>query len=231
MSSPVQGNSCILKVFLAGDYLTVVCTKSFTLTVTSEVIETTTKGTGQFKTYDYNGISYTVSLDGILKFTDPLVENGIMDLLNTQLGFIELSFKLYYTNPEGTVKILSGTAIITQTVITAAASQNVGGTVEFQGSGPFTIDAPDADCAIVITGDGLSVITPGSLYNFHPATTGGTPSRLDWALDGGAFNTALTDNFNVAMGYGAHHITIIPYCSSGLPGTQFDEDFVISSPP
>lgn len=231
MSSVLQGNNCIFKVFLSGDYFPLICAKSFTLTTTTDVIETTTKTTGQFKSYDYNALSYTISFDGILKFANPLSENGIFDILNAQINFIELGYKLFYTNPEGTVKIITGSFIITQTAIVAAASQNVAGTISFQGNGAFAIDAPDADCNIVISAITIVTISTGVTYNFTPVYTGGPATRFDYSIDGGAFTTVFSSSWNINMGYGAHLLKVIPYCSSGLPAPEFDDSFVLVSPP
>lgn len=152
MAGFIQGKNCILKVNVLGDYLPLICAKSFTLTVNADTVETTTQGTGPWKTFDYDALNYTISFDGAGKAIDsnPIV----FDMMDAQTGFVEVGFQALYIDNDNVIQKIQGVFIVTQTALNAIAGDALGFGIEFQGTGEFSrirLNNPK-DLRIIVTG-------------------------------------------------------------------------------
>ena len=144
MASAVQGKDCVFKINITGGLKAVLCSKSFTLTTTTEEIETTTISdgsdpeSGYWKDFDYQSLSYSITLDGIMKITDSS-DDTIWELITAQTGFYEVPFEALYLDAEANSKAVSGTVMVKSSSLAAASSGFVNTSVELLGKGKYTI--------------------------------------------------------------------------------------------
>lgn len=138
MAGVIQARNCILKMNLLGDPLPIVCAKSFTLNTITDEVETTTDGLGQWKSFDYDALSYTISMEDVVKAVD---DNNIVtfDMLTAQTQFIEVGFQIFYVDDDLWTIIITGTAIILNTSLVAAMGDVLTDSIEMHGQGEYTL--------------------------------------------------------------------------------------------
>lgn len=130
----IQANDCLFQIDTGSGYTDVLCFKSVTLTITTDEKEITTVGDGQYKTFDYKVLSWTVSCNGGMKIPDA-VNPTLFDLIEYQLGFIEVPFRCVYIDGAGDLRYFKGRAIVRSSNIVTNASQVADGTVDMLGTG------------------------------------------------------------------------------------------------
>jgi hypothetical protein len=126
----IQGSKVVFQVLIGDDYKTVVCAKSINLRTQADTKETTTKGDGRFKDFDYDQLTASITLDTILKMQN--VANPVhFDFWDYQYQFLEVNFRIIYVDAEDPtkVKVFRGQGIVTDTATNASAAQVVDGTV------------------------------------------------------------------------------------------------------
>lgn len=145
MASAVQGKSCLFEVNISGSYKQVVCAKSFSITTTVDTVEITTidvagadPESGIWKDYDHDSISYTLTLDGVMKITDA-TNDTVWEALSAATQFVEVPYRVTFTDPEANTKQVSGTAIITNVTLSAAPNALVQQSISFIGKGKYTV--------------------------------------------------------------------------------------------
>lgn len=144
MASVVRGRDCYFKINITGGLKSVLCSKSFTLITTTEEIEVTTISDGSdpqegfWKDYDYHALSYTISLDGILKNTDA-TDDTVWELLTAQTGFYEVPFEMYFIDAESNEKTITGTVMVKSSSFNPQPNAFVNTSIEFIGKGKYTI--------------------------------------------------------------------------------------------
>lgn len=137
MTDIIQGNDCLFQINTTGEFKTLVCSKSFLLSVETETKETTTRGDGGWRDYDYKTLGYTITLSGLLKLTDSEGRNTYNDLFQQQINFLEVQYRIIYTDPSGNNAIVAGTVIITRTALNTSAGSQVESDIEMIGKGSF----------------------------------------------------------------------------------------------
>lgn len=170
MAGVIQGKNCLIKFNLSGSYLPAVCAKSFSLSTATDTVETTTQSDGQWKDFDYDALSYTLSLEDAVKAIDD-AGTVMFDLLTAQTQFIEIGFQIFYVDDDMYTIIITGTVIVTSSEIQALANDVLGDSIEFQGKGSYTLQRifDPTILTIVIEGEsGATVLF--RLINSEPAT-------------------------------------------------------------
>lgn len=170
MAGVIQGKNCLIKFNLSGDFLPAVCCKSFTLTTTTDTVETTTQSDGQWKNFDYDALSYTLSIEDVVKAIDP-AGTVMYDLLTAQTQFIEIGFQIFYADVDLYTIIITGTVIVTSSDISALVGEVLSDGFEFQGKGSYTLQRilDPTILTIIIQGEtGATVMF--RLINSDPAT-------------------------------------------------------------
>src|SRR6185436_11640854 len=156
----VQGRDCIFQVNIGAGFVPLVCSKSFAVTVETEMKETTTVGNGVWRAFDYKSLSYSISLNGAVKVVDDDADAIYFDLLFYQMNFLELPFRAIFTDPANTVKVMRGTAIVPRSVFNASPGQLADSVVDLQGSGEmFVLDTAE-DCDLEVTDFSSNFIAP-----------------------------------------------------------------------
>lgn len=137
MTDTIQGNDCLFQINTTGTFSNLVCSKSFILNIDSETKETTTRGDGGWRDYDYKTIGYTITLSGLLQIMDSQGRNIYYDLLQQQINFLELPYRIIYTDPSLNVALITGTVIVTKSTINTSAGNLVESDIELIGKGNF----------------------------------------------------------------------------------------------
>jgi hypothetical protein len=144
MASAVRGNDCLFKVNLTGGLKQILCSKSFSINTTAEFVETTTitDGTdaseGIWKDFSYDSLSYTITLEGVMKITDNTDDTG-WTLTDAMTSFLEVPYTIIYKDPENNTKTITGNCLIRSINFSATPNALVQQNFEFIGKGKYTI--------------------------------------------------------------------------------------------
>jgi hypothetical protein len=142
MAYAVQGRNVILRALKSGDYRVFACAQSVKLTVTTDLLETSTLTTGPFKTYSPLGLSdWKISLSGVLYLRDLSdTKNFALETITEQVRNSGYDITLTFTDEGGYVNVFSGFVYIPLTEIFKETGSLAKYNVDFQGSGAFEID-------------------------------------------------------------------------------------------
>ncbi len=144
MASAVQGRDCVFQLNITGGYKTVLCAKSFSLNVSADLVEITTYNDGSdpesgiWRDFDYDALSYQLSLEGIMKITDD-TNDTVWEVISVITQFIEADFRMIFTDAESNTKQIDGVCLVRSVNLSATPNALVQQNIEFQGKGKFTI--------------------------------------------------------------------------------------------
>lgn len=151
----IQSNDCLFQVKIGDEYVSVICAKSFTVTIETEEKEITTVGDGAYKSYDYKVLSYKCSLNGAMRIPDGVTTTAF-DWVWYQQGFYEVPFRAAWIDPSGQVRTFKGNGIVKSNNLVATASQLADATVDILGTGAFEIGSALEEFVtlnIIVTGN------------------------------------------------------------------------------
>lgn len=143
-SGVAQGKDAVFQVNITGGWKNLLVAKSYTLTTQAETVEVTTindsndNTDGYWRDFDYDFLSYTIQLDGVMKITDTS-NNTVFDLLSLMSQFLECPFKIIFTDDTAATKTLEGVALITNITLSTTPNAVVNKSIEFKGKGKYTI--------------------------------------------------------------------------------------------
>jgi hypothetical protein len=152
----IQGKNCVFQLKIDDIYKTVVCAKSFTFNPVTDMKETTTVGSGFWKEFRPRKLSYTITFNGMLQIKSDISQEHIKTMLDYQIGFLPLPYRIIYTDNSGNVMVVDGWVYVTSSLFDASPVNLVNGTVELQGNGSIDISdvIPDlVNINIVSLGD------------------------------------------------------------------------------
>lgn len=231
----VNGSDCLLQVNVLGEYLSIACARSFSLSTTTETVETTTKSDGQWRSFAPFAFTYSLTFEGILK-VDPLSTSGF-DLQAAQLGFTEVPYRIIFEDEDGAIKIIEGTCIITSSTFNVNAGQFADFSFELQGTGAYQVRDSIETCETVIN-DGFLQI---QLRQFPYATPGATTlevtlssisgawQKINASIDGGTPLSFYNAQFYMTgISMGTHNIKLTPVCVNGIEGSSVTKTFEFS---
>lgn len=135
--SVVLGKNVILYAYYNGANTAIGCATNATLTVQTEVQETTTVDTGTNKSFKGRSNSWTIRLDGLF-FLDTTF--GITNLISLQLSLLPLTLSFEATDTAGNDITYSGSVVIENTEITGQDNSAAGFSANFMGSGELAVD-------------------------------------------------------------------------------------------
>lgn len=152
----IQGKNCVFQLKIDDTYKTVVCAKSFTFNPVTDMKETTTVGSGFWKEFRPRKLSYTITFNGMFQVKSDISQEKIKTMLDYQVNFLPLPYRLVYTDNSGDIMAVDGWVYITSSLLDASPVNLVNGTTELQGNGmpTFSDVIPDlVDINIVSLGD------------------------------------------------------------------------------
>jgi hypothetical protein len=113
------------------------CARNASLTTTADIGETSTAGTGKWKTYKGLRMSFTLSAGGLVSFD---MNYSIAALRNRQINFDPVSFEFFGEDENENVERYSGAFIITSISTPTAWNSAWEYSVEGQGTGELTVE-------------------------------------------------------------------------------------------
>lgn len=201
---PIHGKDCLLSIKIDGEYYPALCAISMSLSVSRDVVESTSATTGNWRQYRLRRLnSWTVSLSGLTKVDNTDGQVSWFYLLQAGDGAFDI--QLIFEDSSGNTQVMEGSAIIPSQTIEANVSGFSTATVDFQGTGTPTfaniITGPsDPICDVQETIP--SLLNEGAVYATAPelmlsgsnvlwvtregtgyTETTGTPGNLQFRVD------------------------------------------------
>lgn len=139
----IQGNSCVFQLKIGDDYMTVICAKSFSINVATEMKDTTTVGglgTGWWKEKRPRKLEYSISFNGTVQVIADGDKPTIKTMLQNQVWFLPMDYRIIYEDNSENVMVLMGRVYNANTAINASPANLLDGTIELQGTGPIEIE-------------------------------------------------------------------------------------------
>ena len=189
MSEPVYGTEVVCEMMIADVYTPVLCATDCVFTRVPEFIETTNPTSGLAKDFDVRREEWGITLSGLTK-----IENGttlsFFYMLQSSVRRQRQTVRITYTDVDGAAKQIAGNVLIGQQSITGPATDFANCTIEFKGTGPFTITdvEPPAPTDYNIFSDTWATVNGNAFIN--GASTGLSPSAV---ANGGPFTLQSTD--------------------------------------
>ena len=141
MAYVVKGKNIVFKAEKSGDYRVWACAQSLRLVVETGLLETSTPTTGTYKTFSPVGLTeWSITLGGVLYLRDQAVtKNFALESIVEQVRNDGYNITIIFTDDEGYVETFSGFVYIPLTEIFRETSTVGKYTIEFKGSGEFTL--------------------------------------------------------------------------------------------
>jgi predicted secreted protein len=230
MADLVWSNTSYLMVDANGDMLPLICAKSFRIATTAETIETTSHGSGFWKTFDYQSLSYSISFDGAISLNDVEGNNKFFDMLGSAIGFIPVNYKLVCLDATNNIqKVIKGTVLVSAAELSFAVNEHASFNLELQGSGAYTVS--QTLCDAVITGvdwiPGIGTLD-SITYTFNISGISSDTTTLQYSLNDAPRQAITytpgnsTASVNIELDRQmTHTIFFYPRCASTEDGEAF----------
>ena len=133
----VAGKDVLALIFYNGQWRNYACGLSISMDVTTDFIETSTRGNGKSKTFIPTMDEWTATLEGVMT----LQQSGLLslpDFRDIQEAQIALLLRSQHTDDVGNIYTEEGTAYISRTTDTGAVEGAATFTIELRGTGART---------------------------------------------------------------------------------------------
>jgi hypothetical protein len=120
-----------------GDIMPICCARTASLTTASDIGETSTLGTGTWKTFKGLKNSFTISAGGLISFD---MNYSIAKLRQKQVALAPINFVFFGTDAAGAMERYSGNFIVTSISTPTSYNGSWEYSVDGQGTGELTID-------------------------------------------------------------------------------------------
>lgn len=221
-----QGKDAVL-AFDRNGFVPFVCAENFTLEVIGASQSAFTEGDGVWAKNKYSGLSYKLTLSGLLKYD--LSNFTSFDIFQNMIGFSELHFQMQFHDDAGDIKSFEGNVIIDANTFNVGATSLSSGSFSFTGDGPLMfydgiIPCPSSILSITVTGQTASdgIIHVAYTYN-------GVPYQVKYQIDStGPWTYALVGAAITIpnLPNGSHTIKMYPICSNNYLGTALVQSFI-----
>lgn len=212
----VKGKNFNVFVQDSGQWKLIYCSQSCSLSINTELLNTTSKGDGAFERFIARKINWTVSASGLIYFDKPYTAASLAQL---QLSRVPVMMRLEQDDEDGNVITYEGETIVASSEQSGEYSSVSTWSADFQGSGPLVISNTGTTGESEVfsfqyeaTGGETSISLPELIgaelldiaWNFdliirqHPAAYG--TSEVQFRSDTGtiAFGTALTPEAKIS---------------------------------
>lgn len=227
----IQGKNAVLS-FLRDTYTPFVCTSNVSVSIETDLKPVRTTGDGTWKKYAYQSTGYTITLSGVM-VNNQDADFTTWDVLNNQMLFLELPFRLSYFDDEApsVVKTIQGTLLVKSTQLTANVGDVGKGDLNFNGTGSLLIFDGVVPCQTAVT----AISTTGETdhdgnVTFHISSTGDV-YNIAYQFDGAGDTVIQSDIDTIVqpgMNIGAHTIVVTPNCVNGFSGVPFSFNFTVT---
>lgn len=169
----INGKDVIVEIYDDGVWKMFVCSRSSTINVSTETIETSTKGTGNWATFKATKDSWTMSAEGLVSI-NVSGKLTLPEIRVLQLAHTPVRITYQRTDIDGNIYSDQGFALIVDSQDTSSFDNVATFSMEFKGTGPLT-------------------------QIFTPTGGGGKVKRLEYTGIGGEvyFEDALLNNVDI----------------------------------
>lgn len=151
MADPVLGKNAVLEMLVSGVYYPVLCATDCRFSRTPEFIPKTTTSSGLFREFMVRREEWSMSVSGLTKIQNA-ASLTFFYLLQNSVRRLEITLRITYTDDTADSKTISGNVLIGQMDINGPVSGHSEASIEFKGTGAFsvgaTVDPPVSECAI-----------------------------------------------------------------------------------
>lgn len=159
----IQGGSAIFETDVLGDMLPLVCVKSWSLNTITDSKEITTDGSGLWKDFDYDRLSYQLNLTGLAQIFGDDGSPTFLDLEDAQVQFLEVGFRLLYIDDAGNPSIKTGTVIIGSSLFDATPAKLLNSSITLIGKGQLSTHRPNETNSFTFRRAGVSFTSANNL--------------------------------------------------------------------
>lgn len=167
----------------AGNQVPICCARTAALATVADIGETSTSGTGQWKTYKGLKLSFSVSMAGLVSFD---MNYSIAALRQRQVALLPISFAFIGTDQTGRQEKYTGSFIITNISTPSTYNGLLEYSVEGQGTGALTITQAATSQSTAYWGWKSTPFDQAELETFAYQKNGtftyGQPIPADYAL-------------------------------------------------
>lgn len=159
----IQGRNSIFQTDILGDMLDLVCVKSFSINKVADTKEITTDGNGLWKKFDYDRISYTITITGLVQIFGDDDKPTLLDLDFALDNFLEVGFRILFIDDSDNPAIITGQCIITNSLFDASPAKLLNGSVTLLGSGELVTHKPGETNTITFNLNGVGFTADNQL--------------------------------------------------------------------
>lgn len=140
MADPVYGKNVIIEMLVDITYYPILCATDCTFSRIPEIITKTGPNSGLFREKALRIEDWNMSVSGLTK-----IENGVtltfFYLIQTAVRRVEHTLRITFEDDTGADKQIAGSVLIGQMDINGPVSDFSNCTINFEGTGPFTVGA------------------------------------------------------------------------------------------
>jgi len=161
MAYPVQSKNVIFRASKLGDYRVWGCAQTMRLTVNTDIKETSTPVTGRDRTFASVGLrEWSVNLGGVLILRDEsVVKNYAFETISDDVMDNGYDITITFTDDGGFINVFTGSVLVPQSDFFKENGSISKWSVEFKGTGGYTILPVDDTTVIgtLVTSDSYTV--------------------------------------------------------------------------
>jgi predicted secreted protein len=137
----VRGEDVVIKFDIAHNYPILGCARTITFDLQQDMIETSVKGTGRFRTYVPGAMSWSGTIEGLTFINQNYSENyGLSQFYDDLINKVQVTIIWYQLDEFGTTFLQKiGYGYIESINETSSFDNMATFTANFKGSGPITI--------------------------------------------------------------------------------------------
>lgn len=221
ITGTIQGKDVLFMIRKAGVYVPFVCAKDFSLEPSATLVPVTTKGDGRWDKFDYQSLSYTISLSNVMRFSDD-TDFSSFDMLDNMMGFSKIDFKAVFEDQEDVnVKTIKGTCLIERGLLSGNYGQVALSDFTLRGDG----EPQFIDCDTAVTGITIFGFISDQTRNVTVSYTGDVDYFV-YTIDDGPEQYSDDATFTLTgFAVGHHSLKVWPVCTSGQRGDDLSKNF------
>lgn len=229
MAATIFQSSLAVLSFYENSFLPYKCFSDVTVTLNTDDQGVATLGDGHWAKTRYKGLNWTVDLSGPIML-DPSNFTGF-DILENQLGFSNVIFRLAMYDTAGNIKSFEGEAMVSSSAVALASGSVIKDSIQLKGFGELMyfdglIPCPTSIDSITPTGmtnaDGIVHLTytyTGAVYQVKYRANNTGP----W------YYSAVGVTIDIpGLPLGLNTVEIVPVCTNNYEGTSNTTSFTIT---